>query len=823
MDKSRLSLSCLSHSTPVLKFENMDSNSKSKKIVDKSRLSLSCLSHSTPVLKFENMDSNSKSKKIVDKSRLSLSCLSHSTPVLKFENMDSNSKSKKIEEVRVYTVPDIYAHKRGSNSKSKKKNSDNDNDVCAKNKIMTDGCGLISSDLALKIRKVLSISKRYGINDCFSGDSNSNSNNIVENGHIQTRSRSNITSNTTKNTIKHQHQHQKLKINPQIGAFQVRCVCRRGGFKGMLVVHPGLPTNTLIFRNSMRKFGPPAELLNESEKLKLTSIAGFDTLDVCGQNNPPLECHTLGGSLQDRLHVSETIKSKAVIPTELKNRLVNLFRVYTSGGSAPVAEVAGAAGAAGATVSTLMHIAQPMNRQVILVLSSLGVPNYVFSELLELDYLLTTWICLDPKRCHMWLEAHSVSAECAHATATGARADTWRTDENEQNRKDKVSQVQKTANIVKVMLSHRFSPDEPFIQQLFRDIASTSGVFETPFKTRIALPGSIYLYAVPDPFSGLIPNGKVFIKIHGTTLPTGTHVFVTRSPCMHPSHVVGLEAIDVHELQYLDNIAVFSVLTSSQTSQQQPRKVDRKQNTSSQNTAYCSSYRPPHAHSRKNPTSPLEKMFGESRHFKLFYFHFCSAIDVIMNRLSRQNLFMYIVGGDYDGDLVYCIWNPKIVNPITWNRVHQFSDVDVISNVKTKLKICLLLLLKYIRKRIHLSGRGAECKQNSTGNNHNHKHGNSHSYRYEHKHEHSCKYRYCYSDRYSDSDSYEQTYIQQTKARKVVWAWKGVAEECWFYDEMQKWSIFDGSAKSRSRCWSFENKSRKFCKFIKCIKCYAGK
>ncbi len=194
---------------------------------------------------------------------------------------------------------------------------------------------------------------------------------------------------------------------------------------------------------------------------------------------------------------------------------------------------------------------------------------------------------MDPIRCHLWIRSRYAAAGAAFAAT-----DTWRTDKNENSRRDKQSQVKRTANLVFDMLSAGFRPHEPFIQCLFRDIASTSGVFESPFKTRISLPGSAYLYAVPDPYGGIIPHNKVFVKMHGIPLPTGSRVLITRSPCMHTSHIVGLEAVNLKKLEYLDNIAVFSVQS------------------------------PPLACSSKPYSSPLAQMFGQCRQFIFFFFFF---------------------------------------------------------------------------------------------------------------------------------------------------------------------------------------------------------
>ncbi len=282
--------------------------------------------------------------------RLALSCLSHSIPVIQLSPSDRKFDCMVDNKISVYTVPDVFSQNRGNFDNNNSSSSD-----CSIKKneksIMTDGCGLISSDLALKISKNLpmkSMSVQYA-----TVKNNKNSN------EYEATKKLNIVENS---------------------AFQVRCVCRWGGFKGMLVMHPGLPKNTVIFRNSMRKFGPPAEILNKKKKIKLKTTFG-GTLDICGQNNPPLPSHTLGGSLSNRINISEIINSAAVFPIKHKQRLINLFRAYTCAQTEDTESCVSCENKMNENLLSLMHIAQPMNRQVALVL--------IICQVVIFNYFLT--------------------------------------------------------------------------------------------------------------------------------------------------------------------------------------------------------------------------------------------------------------------------------------------------------------------------------------------------------------------------------------------------------------------------------------------------
>ena len=497
-------------------------------------------------------------------SRLALSCLSATVPALSWQAGDTP---------RLFLTDDIT---HTATNVIDGNNDDKDGIV------LTDGCGLVSSDVALRLS--LRISTRSD---------------ALVSSRMAMLSGSGATSGTWPT------------------AFQIRCVCALGGFKGMLLCSPNVPRNSIVFRQSMRKFGPPRrarlvdppvsqpldgsgvrtygvvvsqsaiqnDFQNVSSPHKNTRMSFIPTslaLDVCGYNQPPGVRNIIGCSLNQPLlqgSLSDSPMNENAI-VELKA----LFTTYIDAKSTYPPD-------------PLARLRHPLNQQLVLVLSAMGVDKKTFLDLLKFDYLMTVWEHCDA-RCAGLLAAHADSLP----------SDTWCCDGRSKLRKHLSDAAKTVSNEAMTLLDAGFHPSEPRVQWLLE--RANLRVFAGDFRAKIAMPGSALLYAAPDS-TGTLRQGEVFIRVGGYTLEAA-RVLVTRSPCLHPSHVVELRAVDCKALGHLDNIAVFSTVTLGQPA--------------------------------------LGKMFG----------------------------------GDYDGDTVFCLWNPAVVSQVSVSMVSP-STANACSEAKSSL------------------------------------------------------------------------------------------------------------------------------------------
>ncbi|CAF3656841.1 unnamed protein product [Rotaria sordida] len=175
-----------------------------------------------------------------------------------------------------------------------------------------------------------------------------------------------------------------------------------------------------------------------------------------------------------------------------------------------------------------------LNRQIILLLSSLGIPNSVFISLQ--DHMLQQLKALTEnshKACESLKELNEFGGHGYHG-------------------------------FLIAYLKSLGERKDPFVRQLLFVIKAFL-VKELRTKAKIRVPNSWSLLGVVDE-SRTLQYGQVFIQIDNSnnqqTEGSRTEIFqgpvvVTRNPCFHPGDIRKLEAVDISTLHELKNVIVF--------------------------------------------------------------------------------------------------------------------------------------------------------------------------------------------------------------------------------------------------------------------------
>ncbi|XP_048135418.1 RNA-dependent RNA polymerase 1-like [Rhodamnia argentea] len=182
-----------------------------------------------------------------------------------------------------------------------------------------------------------------------------------------------------------------------------------------------------------------------------------------------------------------------------------------------------------------------LNRQLITLLSTLGVPDHVFEKMQKNAVDQLNAILVDPLRAQEALDLMSPG---------------------------------ENSNILKEMLKCGYKPDaEPFLSMMLRTFRATK-LFELRTKTRIFLPKGRSMMGCLDE-TGTLEYGQVFVQYSGkkgqmwdeSIMFIGTDsdqsfvvrgkVVVAKNPCLHPGDVRVLTAIDVPALHHMVDCVVF--------------------------------------------------------------------------------------------------------------------------------------------------------------------------------------------------------------------------------------------------------------------------
>ncbi|CAF1363950.1 unnamed protein product [Rotaria sp. Silwood1] len=174
-----------------------------------------------------------------------------------------------------------------------------------------------------------------------------------------------------------------------------------------------------------------------------------------------------------------------------------------------------------------------LNRQIILLLSSLGISNQIFLSLQ--DDMLKMLKALEGN----FLEACEILKKLNNFDENGYHG------------------------FLISYLKHLREQRDPFVRQLIR-IIRTSLVKELRTKAKIFVPNSWSLLGVVDE-SRILNYGEVFIQIDSNNEQRDEStreifrgpVVVTRNPCFHPGDIRKLTAVDVPALHSLKNVIVF--------------------------------------------------------------------------------------------------------------------------------------------------------------------------------------------------------------------------------------------------------------------------
>ncbi|KAM0829916.1 hypothetical protein ACQ4PT_066568 [Festuca glaucescens] len=183
-----------------------------------------------------------------------------------------------------------------------------------------------------------------------------------------------------------------------------------------------------------------------------------------------------------------------------------------------------------------------LNRQIIVLMSSLQVSDDIFSQMQESMLCTLNKILSDSD-----VAFEVVTTSCA-----------------------------KNGNTAALMLSAGFGPlSEPHLRAMLLAIRSAQ-LLDLLEKTRIFVPKSRWLMGCLDEL-GVLEQGQCFIRVsapsldqcfvkHGSRFSSANKskqkivvgtVVVAKNPCLHPGDVRILEAVDVHELHHLVDCLVF--------------------------------------------------------------------------------------------------------------------------------------------------------------------------------------------------------------------------------------------------------------------------
>ncbi|GAA5813500.1 hypothetical protein MFLAVUS_006978 [Mucor flavus] len=172
-----------------------------------------------------------------------------------------------------------------------------------------------------------------------------------------------------------------------------------------------------------------------------------------------------------------------------------------------------------------------LNRQVITLLSSLGVKDEVFMELMD----------------NMLLEINKMLEKPSEAVRVL------------QSNADSVGTVKSMVSLIQAGFLERKDPYITNLLSLFR----INVLKDLKKKAKIIVPNGAYLLGVMDE-TDTLEEGEVFVQIYNNTnnnahkeIITG-EVVVFRNPCFHPGDVRVVKAVDKPNLHHLIDVVVFS-------------------------------------------------------------------------------------------------------------------------------------------------------------------------------------------------------------------------------------------------------------------------
>ncbi|KAI9319364.1 RNA dependent RNA polymerase-domain-containing protein [Dichotomocladium elegans] len=168
-----------------------------------------------------------------------------------------------------------------------------------------------------------------------------------------------------------------------------------------------------------------------------------------------------------------------------------------------------------------------LNRQIILNLSALGVPDSTFTDMMNERINEINSMVRDPVRCSRFLRQSS----CEEGIA------------------------QDIANLVDVGL---LAAGDPYLLNLLH-VMKASKLKELKKRAKILIPDAAHLLGVMDE-TDTLKEDEVFCHLPTKLTPSilEGEVVIYRSPALHPGDVRKLKAVDCDKLRHLENVVVFS-------------------------------------------------------------------------------------------------------------------------------------------------------------------------------------------------------------------------------------------------------------------------
>ncbi|XP_078177301.1 putative RNA-dependent RNA polymerase 1 [Carex rostrata] len=171
-----------------------------------------------------------------------------------------------------------------------------------------------------------------------------------------------------------------------------------------------------------------------------------------------------------------------------------------------------------------------LNRQLITLLSTLGVRDAIFELKQEEAVVQLNLVVTDPSK----------AIEAVELMSPG-----------------------ETTNLLKELLLCGYKPDnEPFLSMMLHAFRATR-MFELRTKSRIFVPEGRSLMGCLDE-TRTLEYGQVFVRVskagsgsHSSTSVVTGKVVVAKNPCLHPGDVKVLQAVDVPDLYHMVDCVVF--------------------------------------------------------------------------------------------------------------------------------------------------------------------------------------------------------------------------------------------------------------------------
>ncbi|CAG8489836.1 4430_t:CDS:10 [Acaulospora morrowiae] len=187
-----------------------------------------------------------------------------------------------------------------------------------------------------------------------------------------------------------------------------------------------------------------------------------------------------------------------------------------------------------------------LNRQMIIILESLGVPHKVFLELQETMKEDIDLMMKNEDKARDVVNRSVGSRECSHITRS----------------------------ILSMIDEGMMGTEEPYLIGLL-ECKRIYALKNLKYKARIMMPQAFLLFGILDE-TGILGPGEIFVQTSIVTSQNNTfskikekvkrdhrvHVgkaVITRNPCLHPGDIQMVTAVNVPELSHLRNCVVFSM------------------------------------------------------------------------------------------------------------------------------------------------------------------------------------------------------------------------------------------------------------------------